>query len=210
MTFVGIDLTSSAARPSAIAVLGVDSRIISLDFPNTDNEIIATIGRTLPLLIAIDAPLSLPLGLCCLKEDCPCQQASQLKGRVCERLLAQLGAPCFFTTKKSIIRGMAERAIALKGVLFRRGYEVIEVYPYATKVRLFGKPIPKKTTPEGLDFLKRHLSRLIPSLATHLERLNHDLCDAILAAYTAYLYHQGSADAIGDPEEGVIIIPSGI
>ena len=158
-------------------------------------------------LVAIDAPLSLPLGLCCLEESCPCQPTAEVKGRGCERELARQGIPCYFTTKKSIIKGMVYRGIKLKAELEAMGCEVIEVYPYASKVRLFGRNIPQKTTPAGLAFLKQHISLLLPSIAPYIDGFNHDLCDAAIAAYTAFLHSQGKTELCGDIEEGVICLP---
>lgn len=207
LSFVGIDLTSSPKKPSAYGALGKGLEIYYPGFLSTDSEIIAAIDRDRPLLVAIDAPLSLPKGLCCLEEGCPCQASSRGKGRLCERELAKLGIPCFFTNKKSIIKKMVYRAIALTRELIDRGHDVIEAYPYASKMRLFGKPIPKKTTPTGLRFLKDRLSVLIPCIDRDSLK-NHDLCDAVIAAYTAYLQHQEETKLIGDPEEGLISIPS--
>jgi len=119
-------------------------------------------------LVAIDAPLSLPNGLCCLEESCSCQPRARVKGRSCERELARLGIPCYFTTKKSIIKAMVYRGIRLRTELEAMGYEVIEVYPYASKVRLFGKPIPAKLKPAGLAFLKQHISQLLPDIAPYV------------------------------------------
>ena len=130
--------------------------------------------------------------------------------RECERRLASLGIPCYFTTKKSIIKGMAYRAIELKGKLENRGCEVVEVYPYATKVRLWGKRIPAKSGPEGLAFLRKHLAELIPSLGPYILDFSHHLCDAAIAAYTAYLCHIKEAEWIGEPTEGTIVIPGRI
>lgn len=205
--FIGIDLTSSSRKPSAYVGLSTELQI-SLGFLQTDSQIIAAVEQNRPALVAIDAPLGLPKGLCCLEESCPCQPLSPSQKRVCESQLAGLGIPCFFTTKKSIIKEMVYRAIKLKDELSERGYQVIEVYPYASKVRLFGKPIPSKLKPQGLKFLQEHLVSLIPDLAQSREKLNHDLCDAALAAYTAYLYYQGKAELLGDEEEGQIVIPA--
>ena len=205
--FVGIDLTSSPNKPSAYAALDANLNTIALGFLGADREIIAAIDEMEPIIVAIDAPLSLPRGLCCLEGSCPCQPLSAAKGRDCERELARLGIPCFFTTKKSIIKEMVYRGIALKEELSSRGFEVIEVYPYATKVLLFGKPIPPKVKPIGVEFLRNHLVALIPALTPHLELLSHDLCDAVVAAYTGYLYHLGHDQVLGDPEEGLIHIP---
>jgi hypothetical protein len=208
--FIGIDLTSSAKKLCAYAALDAELRVIRLDLLRTDSEIIAAVDEARPLIVAIDAPLSLPQGLCCLEQVCPCGEALPLKGRACERQLAKFGIPCFFTTKKSIIKEMVYRAIALKGELSARGHKVLEIYPYASKVRLWGKEtIPKKITPDGLEFLRERLAALIPGLER--ERLeSHDLCDAVLAAYTAYLYHRGLAEPVGDPQEGLIFIPKNL
>ncbi len=205
--FAGIDLTSSPKKASAYALLGADLRIRSLKSLSTDPEIIATVERDRPTLVAIDAPLSLPQGLCCLNEDCLCYPVLIGKGRLCERELARQRIPCYFTTKKSIIKEMVERALNLKTEFSARGYEVIEIYPYASKVRLWGKLIPKKTSAEGLEYLKVHLTGIIPDLAQHKAKLGHDLCDAVIAAYTAYLHYQGKTEPIGDPDEGQIYIP---
>jgi len=87
------------------------------------------------------------------------------------------------------------------------GYEVIEVYPYASKVRLFRRDIPKKTTPTGLAFLKQHISRLLPDIAHYIDEFNQDMCDAAIAAYTAFLHYQDKTELCGVVEEGAICLP---
>lgn len=158
------------------------------DFLFSDGQIIEAIERYQPSIVAIDAPLSLPNGLCCLEESCPCQSLSSAKGRVCERELSRRGIPCYYATKRSIIKAMVYRAMAIKDEITASSYQVIEVYPYAAKVRLLGRHIPRKITPEGIAFLKERLAALLPHPTLYLERFNHDLCDALFAAYTAYLY----------------------
>ena len=205
---IGVDLTSAAKKPTACVALDWELHLIWFDFLFGDGQIIEAIERYHPSIVAIDAPLSLPNGLCCLEESCPCQSLSSAKGRLCERELSRRGIPCYYTTKKSIIKDMVYRAIALKDEITARGYQVIEVYPYAAKVRLLGRHIPKKITPDGIDFLKERLAALLPNPIPYLEMFNHDLCDALLAAYNAYLYDKGEIESIGDPEEGVIFIPA--
>ena len=200
-------MTSSPQKPSAYAALDANLTVIALGAVSTDPEIVATIGEIQPAIVAIDAPLSLPKGLCCLEEGCSCGQALSLAGRACERELARLGIPCFFTSKRSIIKAMVYRAISLSGELCARGYEVIEIYPYASKVRLFGKSIPSKLKPAGLAALRTLVTGLMPSLTAQAAHLSHDLCDALIAAYTGYLYYQGKAEPVGDAEEGLIFIP---
>ena len=206
--FIGIDLTSREEKPTACLALDEELHLEWFHFLLSDGQIIEAIERHYPSIVAIDAPLSLPEGLCCLEEGCPCQPLSPSKGRGCERELSHRGIPSYYTTKRSIIKNVVYRAIALKDEMTTGGYQVIEVYPYATKVQLFSRNIPKKVTPEGIAFLKKRLGILLPHLIPYIERFNHDLCDALLAAYTAYLYVKGEVDVIGDPEEGAIFVPA--
>jgi len=204
---LGIDLTSAEVKPSACLGLGSELHLIYLGFLYHDSDIVKLADRHGFKVVAIDAPLSLPKGLCCLEESCSCQPITESKGRSCERALARLGIPCYFTTKKTIIKAMIYRGIRLKTELESKGCEVIEVYPYASKVRLFGRNIPKKTMPTGLAFLKQHISRLLPAIAPYVDGFNHDLCDAAIAAYTAVLHSQNKTELCGEPEEGTICIP---
>jgi len=207
-SFVGIDLTSSSARPTACVGLNQKLGLAWFHFLHGDVQIIEAIERDRPHLVAIDAPISLPRGLCCLEDSCSCRPVSPFKGRICERELSRRGIPSYYTTKKSIIKDMVYRAIHLKDEIEARGYPVIEAYPHATKVALFGRSIPPKTTAAGILFLKERLAQLMPNLIPYLPRFNHDLCDALLAAYTAYAYTRDEVESIGDPDEGLIIIPT--
>ena len=203
--FFGIDLTSSERRPSACVCLNKELDIVFQGFLYTDSEIIASINKLLPEVIAIDAPLSIPSGYCCLDEACACHLKSSVKGRACERELARMGIPCYFTTKRSIIKEMVVRGIALRRGLEKLGYVVIEVYPFASKVRLFGKPIPRKTRSEGLLWLREKVKELTDS--RDVCDWSHDLCDAAMATYTGILYSRGDIDVMGDEEEGLLYIP---
>jgi len=209
-TFFGIDLTSREARPSAC--LGLDSRsqLVYFGFLTKNRDMVALLSFYSPQVIAIDAPLSLPIGLCCLDEGCPCQPKSFRKNRQCDQELRRQGIPCYPTTKKTFIKDLIYRGIELKtsiGHELKQAGQVIEVYPFASKVRLFGKAVPRKTTKQGMDFLREKLGEIIPSLKPYSDILDHDLCDAAVAAYTALLYHQNRAKALGDSEEGLIFIP---
>ncbi len=158
-------------------------------------------------LVAIDAPLSLPKGLCCLEESCPCQPVADGKSRSCERELRNQGIPTFPTTKKTFIKELIYRGIKLKARLESMGSEVIEVYPYASKVRLFGKMAPAKSKSAGLSCLRQHLGQLLPNIAPYVYGFNHHLCDAAIVAYTALLHYHGKTELYGEPGEGVIRLP---
>ena len=207
MVYLGIDLTSTPRRPSGYAVLDEGGSLADVGLAREDAELLALIARWGPRIIAIDAPLSLPRGLCCLEEDCPCAALNGLKAA--ERELFRQGISLYATTKRSIIKPMIYRAMGLRRKLEERGYTVLEVYPYASKVRLWGKGMPKKTTAAGRRWLRERLEGLVPGLAECSGRLGHDQLDAVVAAYTAYLYDRGLAEGVGDPDEGLIWVPAG-
>jgi len=206
----GIDLTSKVAKSSACLGLDDKLQLIYLGFLTKDSDIISLINLYSPQVIAIDAPLSLPEGLCCLEENCPCQPKSERKNRQCDRELRQLGIPCYPTSKKTFIKSLIYRGIELKTVIAseaKQSIQVIEVYPYASKVCLFSKVIPPKTTPQGIAFLEERVGNLLPCLKPYLGMFDHDLYDAAIAAYTAFLYCQNMVDILGNSEEGLIFIP---
>jgi predicted nuclease with RNAse H fold len=209
-TFLGIDLTSTEAKPSACLGLDSKSRLVYFGFLTRNRDIVALSNFYRPQVIAIDAPLSLPLGLCCLEESCPCQPKFPRKNRQCDQELRQQGIPCYPTSKKTFVKDLIYRGIELKTNINREAKQagqVIEVYPFASKVCLFGKTVPRKTTKQGMSFLRDKLGEILPSLKPYLDVFDHDLCDAAVAAYTALLYHQNRVEALGNSEEGLIFIP---
>jgi predicted nuclease with RNAse H fold len=195
-TYVGVDLTSSAARPSGYAVLDEQARLQAVGLVAADEEILWLASHWRPRLVALDAPLSWPLEL-------------DSKGRRCELLLAHEGIGTFRTTQRTIIRALVERGMALSSEIRSQGFEVIEVYPYGSKVRLFGRPIVKKATPEGRAWLRQRLEALVPNLSHHRGSLGHDELDALVAAYTALLRDRSLTEEVGDPIEGRICLPVG-
>lgn len=176
----------------------------------TDGEILSLVRQEGPQVVAIDAPLSLPRGWHCLEWPCRCGRCDAPPGtrRSAEAALSAQGIGLFWTTRRSIIKPMIYRAIGLRERIALTRTEVIEVYPYASKVRLFGRSIPKKGTVEGRRWLRQRLDGLVPGLAA-AGPLGHDELDALVAAYTAYLYGTNRAVQVGDPQEGAIVLPRG-
>ena len=199
MKIIGLDLTESDKKQSGLVCYHSQ---YSYHLPQTDDDIIKLCKGA--EIIAIDSPLKLPKGFCCLEESCNCHLGKQ-NGRSCERELVKRGIPLYFTTKKSIIKKMIYRAMRLVEVLGQD--RVIEIYPYSIKVVLFGKPVPKKSTKEGLLKLKELISNSLVIPLAELLPLNHDLCDALLAAYTGYLYIEGKTESLGFEDESPIVIP---
>lgn len=209
MTYLGIDPTSSESKPSGWAALGASAELLGVGGVGGDAEIISLSERWRAKVVAIDSPLFLPKGLHCLDEGCPCPSCREWTGekRVAERELFRQGISLYWTTRKAFIKPMIYRAMRLRCTLEARGIPVIEVYPYASKVRLWGKGMPKKATPAGRQWLRERLEPLVPGLREHEGRVGHDQLDAIVAVYTAYLYGRGQAEGVGDPEEGLIYLP---
>ena len=140
--YLGIDLTSSEMKPTACAVLSGDGSLAYIGFETTDSEILGLAGRWRPRTVAIDAPLGLPRGMCCLEESCDCQSSSPSKGRACEREMAARGIPLYFTTKRSIIKRMVYRGIAVAGALRQDGRQILEGVP----IRQQGLPVRQAHT----------------------------------------------------------------
>ena len=207
MQYLGIDLSSSSKKPGVYALLDEDASLVTLDSFHSEHEMMDILDRLSSVLIAIDAPLGIPHGMCCLEESCPCAPIRNRKGRMAEMELAQMRIGCFFTEKSSIIKPLIYRAIEFSKYLQSKGYDVIEVYSYASKVILFGDKVPAKNRRGGLSFVRERLSRLIAGVADYAHLLNHDRCDALIAAYTAALHHRNVTDLLGMEQEGYIVVP---
>ena len=189
MKVVGIDLAGSEKRPTGFCILdGFKAKTMVL---YTDREIIAKVKRVEPVLVAIDAPLTLPEGRKSLKEK------SNIHFRKCDRELAKLGIK-FFPITLGPMRMLTERGIRLKKVL--KKYKVIEVYPGAAQDIW---EIPRKQ--KGLEDLKNGLKKLGVKGINDVQ--TGDELDAVTAALVGKLYLENKYVALGDRREGQIIIP---
>src|SRR3990172_10564625 len=97
--YLGLDLAAASLRPSGFAVLGDGAMLAAVGQIGPDQEIMALVDRRQPDIIAIDAPLSLPAGLCCLEETCSCQPLAADGLKAAERDLIALGIGLFRTNK---------------------------------------------------------------------------------------------------------------
>lgn len=203
--YLGIDLAGDG-RASGYAVLDEQARVIACGAAPDDASIVALAARHGATTVAIDCPLGLPEGLCCLDPACGCAPANAPGIRQSELAVRALGYGLYHTTKRTIIRGLVERGMRLRPLIEAQGALVIEVYPYATKAMLFGRRMPKKTTPEGRRWLLARLSAGLRGLDM-ARAYSHDELDALAAAWTALMYARGDAVALGDAREGEIIVP---
>ena len=208
MVILGVDLRASSKRSSTVVALDGDSNVLFFDSFDDDPELHEMVQSCRPDLIAIGAPLGLPGGLCCLETTCSCRFSNpQNKGRQSEIDLARMGISCFFTNKGSLIRNLIYRSIKLNQHLSKMGCRVIEVYPHATKVLLFGDNAPPKNSPGSVTYLKEKLTPLVAGLDPHLDAMDRNTCDAVLNAYTAVLHWQEKTDMLGTEEEGMLVLP---
>ena len=124
---VGIDLAGSEKRASGFCCLEGNRAEVSV--LHTDGEILRAVGREVQAA-AIDAPLSLPRGRCCLKDDCSC--AGKAHFRVCDLELRAMKIK-FFPITLGPMRQLTVRGLKLKEALEKRGIEVFETYPGAAQ-----------------------------------------------------------------------------
>jgi len=188
----GIDLAGTEKRKSGICILNGDLRATTC-LLTSDPEMVGDVRDRRPDLVAIDAPLSIPVGRTTLED----RSGPHL--RACDRELLRMRIK-FFPITLGPMRSLTRRGIALKNVLEVDGFRVIEVYPGAAQ-DLLG--IPRKQ--EGLRHLINGLRSLgikgIPNRATD------DELDAVTAAYVGLLTMWGRAMSLGDPSEGLIYVP---
>ena len=208
MSVLGVDLRASRKKPSSIAILDPQSHLTELSSFYEDDELIKLAHDIQPDLVAIGAPLNLPSGFCCLDQTCDCRfSVPNRKGRLLELELAKMGISCFYTNKGSIIRELIYRGILLSQILRDAGHNVIEVYPHATKMLLFGDKVPPKNSSVSVSYIISHLTPLVSGMEEHADDLDRNSCDAIINAYTGQLHAQSDTDILGDPEEGILVLP---
>ena len=208
MSVLGVDLRASNKKPSPVAVLDPDFQLTQLVSFYEDIALAALVKQERPALVAIGAPLNLPSGLCCLDKSCECRFSfSDRKGRLLELEMAKIGISCFYTNKRSITRDLIYRGIRLNHELRSAGYNVIEVYPHATKTLLFGEKMPPKHSRTSVSYMIAHLTPLVSGMEQFAHDLDRNACDAIINAYTGRLHFNSGTDALGDPDEGVLVLP---
>ncbi len=190
MRVVGIDLAGVESRDTGICLLRgshVETLIV-----RHDDEIILTTVSFNPQIVAIDAPLALPLGKTLDSKECI---------RNCDRELRRMGIR-FFPINFAGMRKLTERGIRLRIILESRGLRVVETYPGGAQDIL---KLPRsKSDPERLRLMLKNRFSLYGSIDLKLSA--HEL-DAITCAVTGRLYLEGKALEIGDPREVLMILP---
>jgi len=198
---VGIDLAGVEYRETGVAVFR-EGRLERLTSAHSDAEILAIAAMAGPGgTVAVNAPLTRPRGRCCLDDDCPCRTDPGTRSRQLERELGRMGVPTLAT---ALIKVLARRGGRIASALRGLGYEPLEVYPFAT-LRLLGLPCTGKKTEAGRRAIHRALRPMVPGLR-HPRASEHQL-DAVVCALTAHLWRLGRTRTVGEPDEGLMVIP---
>jgi len=180
---MGIDLSASERRDSGVCLM--DNLSVRTFRVQRDDEIIALARKFRPKLVAVDAPLSLPLSG---------------KGlRQCDRELLKRGVRVF-PVNFGAMRQLTERGMRLKAFLEAEGFTVIEVFPGGAQDVL---GLPRKQ--RNLSELRKGLRQL--GLEGIKPDATHDEIDAVTAAYVGWLYLNGLAELVSDGQGGGIVMP---
>jgi len=189
---LGVDLAGSSNRPTGLCSLREDG-LCETWVVYRDEEIVDAATRHRPAVVAVDAPLGIPRGRRSLDEREP------IHFRECDLELRRRGIR-FFPITIGPMRSLTKRGIWLKGALEELGLEVVEVFPGGAQDIL---GLPRKQ--HNLRRLIRGLKKL--GLRGLKDGISGDEVDAVTCALTGLLYLRGEYDALGDRDEGQIIMP---
>ncbi len=162
---------------------------------HTDAEIISRTLEARPEVVSIDAPLFLPRGRESLEKKGPPHL------RECDKELLRMKIR-FFPISLGPMRMLTSRGISLRGVFEREGLEVIESFPGAIQDIL---GMARKQG--GLTKLESALRRCGVYFAKAKSAFTGDELDAVTSALVGVMYVKGEYRAIGDPGEGLMILP---
>jgi predicted nuclease with RNAse H fold len=191
---VGIDLAGSEKRNTGFCIM--DSRMnCTTEVLHTDDEILGRALGAEPSVVSIDAPLFLPKGRKSIEDRGPPHF------RECDKELLRMHIR-FFPISLGPMRMLTTRGMRLRATLESNGLEVIESFPGAIQDLLH---MPRKQA--GLPLLFRALTGYGVALSKPEGELNGDELDAVTSALVGLLYKRGKYRAIGDPTEGLMILP---
>jgi uncharacterized protein len=191
---VGVDLAGSERRNTGFCVMDGQMRCRT-SVLHTDEEVMAATLAATPKVVSIDAPLFLPKGRESLEKRGPPHF------RECDKELLRMHIR-FFPISLGPMRMLTARGMKLRAQMEAQGLDVIESFPGAIQDLL---RMPRKQA--GLPQLATALQRYGISLGRASDELNGDELDAVTSALVGVLYVKGQFRAIGDPSEGLMILP---
>jgi hypothetical protein len=162
---------------------------------HSDEEILSETRLAAPDVVSIDAPLFLPKGRESLEKRGPPHL------RACDRELLRMKIR-FFPISLGPMRMLTERGMRLRKILESDGFKVIEAYPGAVQDML---GMPRKQA--GLEDLRRALVDFGVRGGIKKKDISGDELDAVTCAILGKMYLDGSYQAIGEEDEGFMILP---
>jgi predicted nuclease with RNAse H fold len=192
---VGLDLAGSEKRNTGFCEMN-GGMVCSTMVLHTDDEILSRTLVARPTVVSIDAPLFLPKGRKSIEDRGPPHF------RECDKELLRMHIR-FFPISLGPMRMLTTRGMRIRGALEGRGLEVIESFPGAIQDLLH---MPRKQA--GLPLLAKALVDYGVILGKPEAELNGDELDAVTSALVGLLYKKGKFRAIGDPTEGLMILPA--
>ena len=193
---VGLDLAGSEKRNTGFCLMDGDMRCRTAVL-HTDQEVVSETLGAKPDVVSIDAPLFLPKG----------RKSLEIKGpphfRECDKELLKMKIK-FFPISLGPMRMLTARGMRLRAVFEKEGLEVIESFPGAIQDIL---RMPRKQA--GLERLEAALLGYGVSIQDRRSGLTGDELDGVTSALVGLMYLRGDYVAIGDPEEGLMILPRG-
>lgn len=210
---IGIDLAAKTENQTGMACI-IHEKIF-LKTVYSDEDIINEIINSRPSVVAMDAPLSLPHGRCCLEKDCHCSVGGHF--RKSDLKMRKFGGVLPLT-----FPGM--KALTFRGIGIKK---LINQINYSDNVsRGFTSLNNGRSKINGIDLIETHprtsqrvfgfsdnINQFF-SITNELYELNKDLniatiheIDALFAAFSGLFYSQGKYLEVGNPEEGSIIVP---
>jgi uncharacterized protein len=194
MMAVGIDLAGSERRNTGFCTM--DSKLrCAAEVLHSDGDIITRTIAARPGVVSIDAPLFLPKGRKSIEDRGPPHL------RECDKELLRMHIR-FFPISIGPMRMLTARGMRLRSVLEGRGLQVVESFPGAIQDLLH---MPRKQA--GLPQLAKALTGYGLTFDRPVQELNGDELDAATSALVGLMYLRGEHRAIGDPDEGLMILP---
>ena len=179
--FAGLDLAASPRRCSGYALIGRGRRLLKLLCLRRDEEIVAELGADSPVIVAVDAPLSMP------------QRGAF---REVDRLLIARGGRVLPPVFKGMAR-LVERAQRLVGRLKAMGLRIVETHPMSA-LRLSGCPNALRLAEElGIGY---------SGFETVLRSGPKDLVDAFISAVVAMCVEEGCSLSVKGADGEIVVL----
>jgi len=179
---IGIDLAATPKNPTGWALW--KKKTVKTRHIYTDEEILASVQHNAPILVAMDAPFSLPK-----------RKGMRTAYKDMHRMDYPVLPPLFPAIKKLTLR-----ALTMAQQIQKSGFSVIEIHSSSTRKAL---QLPSKDRAA----IQAALVQMGLKGDPRKRALTPHELDATTAALTARLHLERKTQLVGDTEEGYIVVP---